>query len=183
MSLKVDTISPTTGNTITVTAGNRIIGVDAGTFDAPPRVGGIVQMTTISTYPTAHISSTSLSETSVALMASITPRYSTSRIKVEFWSSMMYGAANALCLILYRRTAGGSWNNLTPLTNSSARYAYGWSYNSSNWASNINTYYDTPATTSLVEYVVNYRNISSTATNYVVHQYMEYGYTLTEIYA
>ena len=183
MSLKVDTLSPTTGNTITVTSGNRIVGVDAGTFDAPPRVGGIVQMTTTSTYPIAHITSTSLSENTVPLIASITPRYSTSKIKVEFWSSMMYGAANALCLILYRRIAGGTYSNLTPLTNSSARYAYGWMYNSSSWGSSTITYYDTPATTSLVEYVVNYRNISSTATNYVVHQYMEYGYTLTEIYA
>ena len=183
MSLKVDTISPTTGNTITIPSGNRMVGVDAGTFDAPPKVGSIVQMTTISTYPSAHITSTSLSESTIALVGSITPRYSTSKIKVEFWSSMMYGAANALCLILYRRIAGGTYSNLTPLQNAAARYYYGWTYNNSSWAANVNTYYDTPATTSLVEYVVNYRNISSTATNYVVHQQMEYGYTLTEIYA
>jgi hypothetical protein len=163
---------------ILVSANNRVRGADIGSIVAP---GMVVQVQQISAMPTAHIISNATTETSVPLIASITPRFSNSQIKVEFYSQMMFGAANALSLILYRRINGGSYTNLTPYSNTSARYQYGWSYNNSQWAPCQNIYIDAPNTTGLVEYVVNYRNVSSTATNYVVHQYQEYGYILTEI--
>lgn len=184
MTLRVDQIEPTSGNTITIPSGNRIIGTDPGSFDGPPRVGGIVQVVSVSTYPTSHLSVANTPEISAPLTASITPKYATSKIKVEQWVTMQYGAGGgALITILYRQIAGGGYSALTPLYNSANRYYYAWMYNTSSWSPVINTYIDTPATTSTVEYRVNYRNLSGTATNYFCHTYMEYGWTLTEIYA
>jgi hypothetical protein len=182
MTLRVDQIIPTSGNTITIPSGNRLVGTDPGTFDGPPRVGSIVQVVNQSTYPTSHLSIASTGEASAPLIGTITPKYASSKIKVEFWSTMMYGAANALVTVLYRQIAGGGYTNLTPIANTTSRYYYGWMYNTSGWHSHVNTYIDSPATTSLVEYRCNYRNWSSTATNYLVHSYMEYGWTLYEIY-
>jgi hypothetical protein len=70
----------------------------------------------------------------------------------------------------------------TPFTNAAVRYTYGWTYMSGdNWGPINNTYIDRPATTGFVEYVVNYRLISGSTVSYVVHQYQEYGYELTEV--
>jgi hypothetical protein len=163
---------------IVLPTNNRLRGTDIGSISAS---GSIVQMQQISDMPTAHIISNATTETSVPLIASITPRFSSSLIKVEFYSQMMLGSANILNLILYRRINGSAWSVLTPITGTGSRYTFGWSYNNNAWSPYQNRYIDTPNTTGFVEYVVNYRNWSSTATNYVVHQYQEYGYILTEI--
>jgi len=53
MTLKVDQITYSTGTgNIVIPAGNRLVGTDPGTFDGPPRVGGIVQMVTANAMPT-----------------------------------------------------------------------------------------------------------------------------------
>lgn len=184
MTLRVDqiTASAGTGN-IVISAGNRFVGTDPGTFDGPPRVGGIVQMVTANAMPTSHLSVASTSEVAAPLTVSITPKYATSKIRVESWSSMQYGAANVLHLLLYRDIGGAGYQVLTPFSNSATRYQYGWTYVNSNWHAATHTYLDTPNTTSPVTYRVQYRLNSGTATNYFCHQYMEYGWTLTEIYA
>ena len=185
MTLKVDQITYSTGTgNIVIPAGNRFVGTDPGTFDGPPRAGGIVQVTTANAMPTSHLSVASTTEVSAPLTCSITPRYASSKIKVELWCSMQYGIAGGiLLLLLYRDIGGAGYNVLTPFTGTSARYSYGWSYIETGWSSAVHTYLDTPNTTSTLTYRANYRNISGTATNYFLHQYMEYGWTLTEIYA
>ena len=184
MTLKVDQITYSTGTgNIVIPAGNRLVGTDPGTFDGPPRVGGIVQLVTANAMPTSHLSIANTPEVSAPLTCTITPRYATSKIKIELWCTMQYGAGSPMILLLDRDIGGAGYSRLTPFTNTSARYAYGWAYVQSNWQSAVHTYHDTPNTTSPVTYRVNYRNASGTATNYFMHQYMEYGWNLTEIYA
>lgn len=185
MTLRVDqiTASAGTGN-IVIPAGTRFVGTDPGTFDGPPRVGGVVQMITANAMPSAHLSIASTSESAIPLTVSITPKYSSSKIRVESWSTMQYGASGSpMSLILYRDIGGAGYQVLTPITLTSSRYAYGWTYVQANWHAAVHTYLDTPNTTSTVTYKVQIRNASGTGTNYFCHQQMEYGWTVTEIYA
>lgn len=178
--LRVSTLESRTGSgTIEVPTGNQIVGDVVSNAS-----GAVVQMVTTTAMPTSHITTTTTTEASVPLIAGITPKFSDSKIQVEFFSTMFYGVSTGpLITLLYRRINGGSWVALTPYTASSSRYTYGWSYSgNSTWYAHKNTYIDSPGTTGLVEYVVNYRlNNGGTGTSYLVHQYMEYGYVLTEI--
>lgn len=168
--------------TILIPAGNKIVGTTENTFRSPPRVGEVVQQVNANAMPTAHIAVTSLTETAAELKVWLTPEYASSKIIVEWWSQMMQGSANAIITLLYRSTDGGStFVNLTPFTNAASRYAYGWSYNSDSWHTQKLKFVDLPQSTGNVVYKLHYRNVSSTATNYLVHQYMEHGWTVTEI--
>lgn len=179
--LQVDQIAARTGTgNITIPTGSRLVGTDVGSISTSK---GVVQMQFATAMPTSHITVTSTSNTTLGLNISITPVFSNSIIKVEFFSTMIYGAANALTLTLQRRIGAGSFTDLTPVTGSSSRYTYGWNYNSSNWLAQTCVYFDTPNTTSALTYQLLYRNWSSTSTNYLVHQYMEYGWVATEIRA
>lgn len=176
-SIQVDTITARGGTgTITVPTGNRLVGTDVGSIVTSK---GVVQMQYNTAMPTAHISTTTTGEVSVPLISPITPKFSNSVIKVEFFSTMCSGSASALVTVLYRRINGGAWVALTPITGT--RYNYGWNYNTAGWQPYRNVYYDSPATTGLVEYIVNYRLWSGATIAYLVHQYMEYGYILTEL--
>jgi len=144
--------------------------------------GSVVQIQHVSAMPTAHISTVTTNEATVSLIAGIRPKFSTSRIHVHFYSTMAYGSVSPLITLLYRRINGGAYTALTPFTNTTTRYTYGWNYLGGDaWMPLNNFYVDYPGTTGLVEYVVNYRLISGSTTSYVVHQYMEYGYFLTEV--
>ena len=177
--LQVDQLAARTGTgTITIPTGSRLVGTDVGAITTNR---GVVQMQYATAMPTSHITVTSTSNTTLGLNISITPIFANSIIKVEFFSTMLLGNANALTLTLQRRIGAGSFSDLTPVTGTSSRYTYGWSYNSSSWMSQNNIYFDTPNTTSAVTYQLLYRNWSSSATNYLVHQYMEYGWVATEI--
>jgi hypothetical protein len=166
--------------TITIPTGNKIIGTSANTFFSPPRVGEIVQTVSSNASTTAALTVTSTAETTLGLKVWMNPTNASSKILVEWWSQMMYGAANALVTVLYRSTDGGSsFVALTPITGT--RYNYGWSYNSNTWAPQKITFLDRPSTTANVVYQLRYRNWSSTATNYLVDQYMEYGWNITEV--
>ena len=178
-SIRVDTITARTGTgTIAIPTGNRLVGADVGSIVTSK---GIVQLQYNTVMPTSHLSTTVATEQSVPLIGAITPKFSNSVIKVEFFSTMQQGSANALITLLYRRINGGTWTVLTPFTNAASRYSYGWGYNSTVWSPVTQIYYDSPATTGLVEYVVNYRLASAGAIAYLVHQYMEYGYIMTEL--
>jgi hypothetical protein len=178
-SIQVDTITARGGTgTITVPTGNRLVGTDVGSIVTSK---GIVQLQYNTAMPTSHISTTVATEQSVPLISPITPKFSNSVIKVEFFSTMCSGSANVLLTLLYRRINGGAWTVLTPYTNTASRYTYGWNYNQATWQPYRNVYFDSPATTGLVEYVVNYRLQTAGAVAYLVHQYMEYGYILAEL--
>jgi hypothetical protein len=178
-TLRVSTLTARTGTgNVAVPTGNRIVATDSGAIQVPD---GILQLKRTTAMPTAHIITSNTTEVSVPLIASITPKSASSVIRVEFFSTMATGSASALLTILYRRINGGAYTAMTPFTNTASRYQYGWSYDTSGWGPRMNVYYDSPNTTGLVEYVVNYRLFSGTSTAYLVHQYQEYGYTLTEI--
>lgn len=177
--LQVNQISARGGSgTITIPAGNKLVGTDVGSIVGSK---GIVQMQYVSGYPTSHISTTTTVEASAPLIGSITPKFTNSVIKLEFFSTMCSGSASILVTLLYRRINGGTWTNLTPASGASSRYTYGWNYNNSGWNAHRNVYFDTPDTTGLVEYVVNYRLWTGATVAYLVHQYMEYGYIMTEL--
>lgn len=178
-SIQVDTITARGGTgTIAIPTGNRLVGTDVGSIVTSK---GIVQMQYNSTYSTTHLQTTTTAEASVPLISPITPKFSNSVIKVEFFSTMQQGSASALITILYRRINGGVWTVLTPATGTASRYYYGWQYNTAGWCPVRNVYYDSPGTTGLVEYIVNYRLWTGATIAYLVHQYMEYGYILTEL--
>ncbi len=178
-SLQVDTITARGGTgTITIPTGNILVGTDVGSIVTSK---GVVQMQYSSTFSTTHLQTTITSEQTVPVISPITPKFSNSVIKVEFFSTMQQGSASALVTVLYRRINGGAWVALTPISAGSARYTYGWQYNTGGWGPVRNVYFDSPATTGLVEYVVNYRLWSGATIAYLVHQYMEYGYILTEL--
>lgn len=144
----------------------------------------VVQCKTVSTYSTSHVSTATTAGTDLGLTITITPKFINSKIKVEFFSTMMYGAGGPpLGASLYRDIGGGGYTNLTPNNaGGSARYAYGWMYNTNSWSHQVLTYFDTPASLQPVTYKLNYWNHSATAgTNYIAHLYMEYGWTVTEI--
>lgn len=184
-TLKLNALQSRSGNgDITVASGSRLVVADSSGFSGYNSANGsIVQMQHTSVMPTAHISTTTTAEVSVGLIAGITPKFSTSRIHVRFYSTMALGSGTSpLILLLYRRINGGAFTVLTPFTNAAVRYSYGWTYMSGdNWGPINNTYIDRPATTGFVEYVVNYRLISGSTVSYLVHQYQEYGYELTEV--
>lgn len=165
---------------ITVPTGNKIVGTSANVFYSPPRVGEVIKTASANAMPTSHISVTATSETAAGLKVWITPESESSKIIVEWYSQMMNGAANALVTVLYRSTNGGSsFVALTPITGT--KYNYGWSYHTIGWGPQRLVFVDRPSSTGNVVYELRYRNWSSTATNYLVHQYMEYGWNLTEI--
>ena len=175
--LQVDQLASRTGTgNITIPAGSRLVGTDVGSISTSK---GIVQMQYATAMPSSHLTVTSTSDTTLGLTLSITPVFSNSIIKVEWFSTMMNGAANAIVLQLQRKIGAGSYSTLTPITGT--RYNYGWTYNTSGWLHGNHIYFDAPATTSTLTYQLLYRNTSSTATNYLVHQYMEYGWIATEI--
>ena len=175
--LQVDQLASRTGTgNITIPSGSRLVGTDVGSISTTK---GIVQMQYATAMPSSHLTVTSTSDTTLGLTLSITPVFSNSIIKVEFFSTMMNGAANAIVLQLQRKIGAGSYSTLTPITGT--RYNYGWTYNTSGWLHGNHIYFDAPATTSTLTYQLLYRNTSSTATNYLVHQYMEYGWIATEI--
>jgi hypothetical protein len=168
--------------TIVIPTGNKMIGTTANTFASPHRAGEVVQQVSSNAMPTAHITVTSLSETAADLKIWLTPAYSSSKILVEWYSQMIQGSANAIITILYRSTDGGStFVNITPFQNAASRYYYGWNYNSDSWRSQKQIFVDFPQSTGNVVYKLHYRNLSTTATNYLVHQYQEYGWNVTEI--
>ena len=167
--------SPT--GVINIPTGVKIQGTAANSFSQPHRQNDVVQTVSANTTTAGGIPVTLASETSLGLTASIVPVYSTSKILVEFWSSMMLGSANILYLILYRQVNGGSYVNLTPNT----KYPYFWTYNSNTWGAYRHVYNDLPASSGTITYTLNYRNNTASGTNYVAHPWMEYGWNLYEI--
>ncbi len=161
-----------TGNT-TVAAGNTISVAEA---DCP---GMVVQVAYASAMPTSHISSASATPVSAPLRITFTPKYANSVLCVQFFSTMAYGAAGWLITTLRRSDDGGvTFTILTPDTRTSARYAYGWNYLSNQWAPMQNVFFDSANSTNPIIYDIQY---ASSGTNYLVHQYEEYGWEIMEI--
>lgn len=178
-TVKTNALSSPTG-VIKLPAGVKIESDAANSFERPHTMGEVVQVVDVSTYD-AGVPVTSTTEVSLALTVSITPVYSNSMILVDFWSTMMYGAANALVGALYRKVGDDAYSNLTPVQGAAARYYYGWFYHAIPYRAVRNRYRDFPLSTSEITYRLNYRNWSSTATNYVAYPYMEYGWSVMEI--
>ena len=166
---------------IAIETGTQLESPDVGAFVSP---GGVLQMRPVMALPAAHLSTVTTVEAKAPLFGAITPRRSNSRILVNFFSSMANGSAGTLTWSLHRRIAGGPWVGIAPHGggNNAAPYPYGWGYTgNAGWDAISSLFVDEPATTSLVEYSVNYRLQSGTAIAYMVHQNMPYGWNLTEI--
>lgn len=161
-----------TGNA-TVAAGNT---VSVNEAVAP---GMVVQTVYATAMPAAHISSASTTPVSAPLRVTITPKYSSSVLCVQFFTTMCYGAGGWLITTLRRSNDNGTtFTILTPDTRTSARYAYGWSYLNNQWSPMQNVYFDTANNTTPIIYDIQY---ASTGTNYLVHQQEEYGWEIMEI--
>jgi hypothetical protein len=181
-TLIVDKIT-SLNNTITIDGNLNVSGSMNlnGTNILTPLANEIVQQRYVQTTSPSHITVTSLSEVALTPTISITPRYANSIIRVEFYSTMMYGAANAITAALYRKIGAGSFTSIIAITQTSPLTYYGWFYHTSSWGPSKAIYFDSPATTQQVTYELRYRNISSTATNYLVHQTQYYGWIVTEL--
>lgn len=170
----------TSGLTTASGAGN--IDVASGNYIAVDDVlspGMVVQTSYVTTMPTAHISSASATPVSAPLRPTFTPKYSSSVICVQFFSTMAYGAGGWLITTLRRSNDGGvTFTTLTPDTRAASRYQYGWCYNNTAWAPFVNVYFDQANGTTPIVYDIQY---ASSGTNYLVHQYQEYGWDIMEI--
>lgn len=158
---------------ITVSSNNRI------SVDDVVSPGMVVQTAYVSTMPTSHISSSSTTPASVPLRVTFTPKYANSVLCVQFFSTMCYGAAGWIITTLRRsNNNGNTFTILTPDTRASARYTYGWNYFSNNWTPMSNVYFDWAVDTTPIIYDLQF---ASSGLNYLVHQYMEYGWEIMEI--
>jgi hypothetical protein len=186
---RVSELSPEIGSgDISLVTGNKIVSTDNAIYSGP---GSIVQEVYVSAMPTSHLS-TAGGPVELALTASITPKFKSSTIYVRFFSTMLYGEAGWLISTLYRRggvyntnnwfdvnnNAYRNFNQLTADTRSTYRYTYAWNYTSKGWHAAEFKYFDNPGDTTELTYKLYYQ---SSGTNYLVHQYQEYGWMLTEI--
>lgn len=180
-TLKVNQIENRTGTgDITLPTGNRIVAADAEAFSQPYFSGQVIQIQTNRAYASGHITSTSTSFTNLPLTIDITVKDASSSIEVIFYSDMQYGAANILTTDLrYSIDAGSTYTDLTP----NPTYSYYWMYNAIGWQPAQNRFLHTHGQSvgTTIRYQLRYMNWSSTATNYLVHSTMGYGWHVTEI--
>ena len=134
----------------------------------------------------SHITTASTSDSTLADTCSITPLYANSVIQVRFWSSMSYGSANALNLMLYRKIGTGNYEAVVGVGGGSwatnGQPYYGWSYHTNTWNHLDVQHFDRPNTTQQVTYQLRYRNWDNTSTLYLVHCCQHYySWILSEI--
>lgn len=181
-TLKVNQIENRTGTgDITLPTGNRIVATDADSFVQPVYSGQVLQAQAVQSRAIGgHIAVTSTSFTNLPLTIDITVRSGSSSNEVRFRSDMQYGLANVLITnLLFSTNGGASYTELTPVS----PYPYNWMYNNLNWQPAENIFLHThgqPAGTT-IRYLLQYKNYSSTATNYLVHSEMGYGWRVMEI--
>ena len=140
--INVNKIAARTGNTITINSGDKISG-DAGSIIAPGQVIQLVQQQTNTVFST-----TSSSYVDTGFAASITPKFSSSKIYVIAGLNMYNNTTNGVSsTTLYR---GGS------RVSDSATYghAYGYSNAGAHVHHHTFTYLDSPNTTSSTEYKI-----------------------------
>jgi hypothetical protein len=171
-NLNIQSIGNRTGSgTITLSEGTNIKSVSNTIYSGP---GSVVQTRYFSTMPTSHLTG----GTVVPLLGEIKPVFADSVIWVKFWSTMLYGAGGWLISTLSRSIDKVSYDILTPDTRTSRKYAYSWNYTSNGWHSPKFYYFDVAGTTDTIYYKI---STAQSGTNYLVHQYMEYGWELMEI--
>jgi hypothetical protein len=173
---------------ISLVTGNKIVSTDNEIYSGP---GSVVQEIHTTTMPTSHLV-TSGGPIEAPLTATIKPKFKSSVIYVRFFSTMIHGAGGWIISTLYRQGgtyASNNWfngnnntfngfNNLTADTRTNQIYSHGWNYTANTWHSAEFKYFDNPGTTDEITYKIFYQ---SSGTNYLVHQYMEYGWILTEL--
>ena len=140
--INVNKIAARTGNTITINSGDKISGA-AGSMVAPGQVIQLVQQQTNTVFST-----TSSSYVDTGFAASITPKFSSSKIYVIAGLNMYNNATHGVSsTTLYR---GGS------RVSDSATYghAYGYSNAGAHVHHHTFTYLDSPNTTSSTEYKI-----------------------------
>jgi len=155
-----------------------------------------------------HLQVTGTSFIDLALTCKIKPRSATSILLIQPFTSMAYGANNAVeGELLYRvdptgGTSFGSYANIITATKSGYSATensttgqntfdgsltlspfYGYWYNNSGWSTWVIPYWwdHGQAAGSNIEFKLRYRNTSAAVTNYWAHQGMHYGWIITEV--
>jgi len=139
----------------------------------------IVQIETNFAQAAATISTTSLTYIyTTVIQGNITPRSSTNKVIVEFFSGMAGGDNSAGLVFTLERSinAGGAWTTLTGGT-------FGWGYVRYNYSPIASIFIDTPATTNNVLYRIGYKQASGTGIATVVYSGSYYGWKLSELKA
>ena len=140
--INVNKIAARTGNTITVNSGDKISGA-AGSIVAPGQIIQLIQVQTNTVFST-----TSSSYVDSGFAASITPKFSSSKIYVLAGLNLYNGATNGVSSSTIYRGSSRISDSAT----------YGHSYGYSNSGAHVNqvtyTYLDSPNTTSATEYKI-----------------------------
>ena len=155
-TLFVNNLNTASGSTITVPTGKTLVVTDGGGVTAP----GMVLQTVNATHAT-QTSTTSASFVATALNASITPKFSSSKILVRF-SMPAYAPAGKHCVgTVFRETGTAALNNAISGTNlGDATWGYSSMYTSSGGimgSVHCTGVLDSPNTTSAVRYTIAYR--------------------------
>jgi len=120
-----------------------------------------------------HISTTSTAYIDLPQTQTIVTKLASSKIKIEFFSSMLYAGGNVLYCDLHKSINAGSYVSITT-------GPYQWTYKNDHWGPMTLTFLDVaPATPSSITYKVMWR--MNTGTGYLVHSDMLYSWQLTEI--
>ena len=148
-TLLVNNIDTATGTTITVPTGKRLVGTDNSSIVAPGMVVQVVTYTdnTISAFET---SSTSYVTSDQLPVATITPKFSNSKILIKAMIGMQHDATGQIENTIYRTTGGVA-------TDLSGGNSYGLAFKGVGsetqfWTECSITWTDSPSTTSAVEY-------------------------------
>ena len=137
----------------------------------------IIQTVLMRYTPASHISTTSTSFVDAAETISITPKFSNSKIRIEFNSEMAHinSGSGVMYGNLQRKIGSGSYTTITG-------GSYNWFYRDGYfWAPMTNVMIDTPNTTEIVTYKGQIKVNNSAYTGYWVHGNQGYCWTLQEI--
>jgi len=155
-TLEVNNITSQTGTTITIPTGKTLVGTDTVSIKAP----GMIVQVVHSTFATQiYKASTSTSTTGHA--ATITPKYSNSKILICHKGTVYNEGVN---LHQYRTVYRGS-TNLAPSGEGLTLHSAG-DNNAGRWSSIGFDYLDSPNTTSATTYTIHYRGNSSSSNTY-----------------
>lgn len=176
-TLAVNTITAETGTTITVPTGKKLIGTDNSSIVAP---GMVVQVVTYTDNTISHFqtSSTSYVTSSQLPVATITPKFSNSKILIQAMIGMQNDETGQIENTIYRTTGGVA-------TDLSGSNTYGLAFKGVGtetqfWTECSITWSDSPSTTNAVEYKW-YARAEAAVTVKPVHAGTAVSMTLMEI--
>ena len=163
-TLKINNLDTASGTTITVPTGKQLIATDTGGLKAP---GTIVQITNGVLKTRAQTASTS--STSTGLTASITPKFSTSKVLVQVTGGWGIDEHNLCKFQLYRGgsniISGTSGNNWGIFQHQITGGSNGSTASQGFHTAMVLSYMDSPSSTSSLTYQLNFYGDNAGATS------------------